>query len=129
MSVKFTVAERGNPSDPAVPKKWYAIAKSSGEITLRELTHAIAARCTLTAPDVLAVLESLLELVPEELAKGNLVRLGDFGSFNVTLLSEGAATEKEFVTANVSACKVRFRPGAEVAKRMSIVKFEKIKPA
>jgi hypothetical protein len=37
MAVKYTVSERGNPLNPSQPKKWYANAKSTGDITLRAL--------------------------------------------------------------------------------------------
>jgi predicted histone-like DNA-binding protein len=127
MSIRFSVTERGNPANPDAAKKWYANAHSAGEISLRELTHAIASRCTLTAPDVLAMLESLLELVPEELAKGNLVRLGEFGSFSVSLQSVGTDSEKDFTSGCITDCKIRFRPGGEVLKRMAMVKYEKVK--
>jgi hypothetical protein len=47
MSVKFNIVERGNPSNPQAPKKFYPSIQSSGRMTLREL------------------------------AKGNIVELGD----------------------------------------------------
>lgn len=46
MAVKFTIVEKGNPLDPGQPKKWYANAKSTGDVTLRKLGKEIAARCT-----------------------------------------------------------------------------------
>ena len=46
MAVKFTVNERLNPLQPQQPKKWYAIAKSAGDTTLRTLGKEIAARST-----------------------------------------------------------------------------------
>ena len=46
MAVKFTVTERNNPFNPQEPKKWYALAKSAGDTTLRTLGKEIAARST-----------------------------------------------------------------------------------
>ncbi len=42
MSVKYKLVEKGNPSDPTAPKKYFALAKSSGNITLRQLSKSIA---------------------------------------------------------------------------------------
>lgn len=38
MSVKYTLTEKGNPSNPDAPKKFYANAKSTGEVTFRNLS-------------------------------------------------------------------------------------------
>ncbi|MDR1527290.1 MAG: DNA-binding protein, partial [Dysgonamonadaceae bacterium] len=41
MSVKYVVVERRNPQQSEEPKKWYAQARSSGEITLKALGKEI----------------------------------------------------------------------------------------
>jgi len=46
------------------------------------LSKRITQMCTVTGPDTMAVLESMLEIIPEELAEGNIVEPGDFGSFS-----------------------------------------------
>jgi hypothetical protein len=35
MAVTYVVVPHGNPGDPEAPKKFYAQAKSSGELTFR----------------------------------------------------------------------------------------------
>lgn len=42
MSVKYVVREKGNPSKPSEPKKWYATAKSTGEISFKDLRNEIS---------------------------------------------------------------------------------------
>jgi hypothetical protein len=81
MTVKYSIVERGNPQDQAAPKKFYPSLQSSGRKTLRELSKRITQMCTVSSPDTLAVIESMLVVIPEELAAGNIVELGDFGSF------------------------------------------------
>jgi len=82
MSVKYNIVERPNPRDPEAPKKFYPSVQASGRKTLRQLSKRITQMCTVTGPDTLAVLESLLTIIPEELAEGRIVELGDFGSFS-----------------------------------------------
>ncbi|PZF71146.1 HU family DNA-binding protein [Taibaiella soli] len=127
MSVKFSVVQRPNPQKPNDPKKWYVSVQSSGDISLRELSTEIAARSTVSSADVLAVLENLLHIIPEELGKGNIVRLGDFGSFSLTLQSEGMATEEEVIATAIKGNKLHFRPGKEIAKKLDGVEYRKVK--
>ena len=42
MSIPYVTVERGNLNNPAAPKKWYAQAKSSGELTFKKLAKEIA---------------------------------------------------------------------------------------
>jgi hypothetical protein len=72
MSVKFNVVERGDPRNPAGPKKFYPSIVSSGRVTLRELVQDIARISTVSSGDTMAVLESLLTVIPLE-----MVNLGD----------------------------------------------------
>ena len=40
MTVKYTIVARGDPRDPSAPKKYYPLAKSTGEVTLVPLEEA-----------------------------------------------------------------------------------------
>ncbi len=90
MSVKFNVVERGNPSNREAPKKFYPSIQSSGRVTTREMAEMAAQRSTLSTMDMMAAIESFLAIIPEQLAKGNIVELGEFGTFWLRSTSEGA---------------------------------------
>jgi predicted histone-like DNA-binding protein len=126
MSVKYNVSERGNPLKPQEPKKWYASAKSTGDKPLKALGKEIAQRSTISAADTQAVLIALTEVLVEHLADGKIVRLGDVGSFQVSIGSEGAETEAKFSTTMIKNKKVRFRPGADIKAMLNNLKFEKL---
>jgi predicted histone-like DNA-binding protein len=126
MSVKFNIVERGNPQDQEAPKKFYPSLQSSGRMTLRQLSKRITQMCTVTGPDTLAVLESMLLVIPEELANGNIVELGDFGSFWLRSNSEGAEQEAKVSASQVTNLLPRFNPGKEFKKALAAVDFEKV---
>jgi predicted histone-like DNA-binding protein len=63
------------------------------------------------AGDTIAVLEGFLTIIPRELANGNIVELGDFGTFRLQVHSQGADSEKEVTARNVTKTLARFRPG------------------
>jgi len=51
--------ERANPRDPQAAKKFYAIASSDGEVTLRQLTERIAGISAVSSIDTLAARKDL----------------------------------------------------------------------
>ena len=126
MTVKYTVSERGNPLNPTQPKKWYANAKSTGDTTLRALGKEIAARSTIAPADTQAVLVALTEVLVEHLANGKIVRLGDFGAFQVSVSSTGAETKEKFNSSLIKSGKVIFRPGIDIREMLNNLKYEKI---
>ncbi len=125
MTVKFNVIERGNPANPAAPKKYYPSIVSSGRTTLRKMAERIAQISTVSTTDTMAVLEALLTVVPQELAAGNVVELGDFGSFWLKNEADGAATAEEVRASNITNVLPRFNAGKEFKKALATIKFEK----
>ncbi len=111
MSVKFNVVERGNPSNREAPKKFYPSIQSSGRVTTREMAEMAAQRSTLSTMDMMAAIESFLAIIPEQLAKGNIVELGEFGTFWLRSTSEGAETPEEVRASQITSILPRFNPG------------------
>ena len=89
MSVKFNIVERGNPSNREAPKKFYPSIQSSGRVTTREMAEMAAQRSTLSTMDMMAAIESFMAIIPEQLTKGNIVELGEFGSFWLRSTADG----------------------------------------
>ncbi|MDR1792030.1 MAG: HU family DNA-binding protein [Bacteroidales bacterium] len=125
MSIKYTVNEKINPLKPDEKRKWYATAKTAGDTTLRTLSKDIAARSTVSAADTQAVLTALTEVLVEYLADGKIVRLGDFGAFQVRISSQGAQTEDKFNASLIKSNKVVFRPGIDIKEMLKTLKYEK----
>jgi predicted histone-like DNA-binding protein len=128
MAVTYTITQKGNPSDPAAPKQFYAQAKSSGELTFRRLSKEIAeGSTTVSDTDVLAVLNDLTKVLRRHLENGEIVRFGDFGSFQISLSSVGAETEGKFKSSNIKGGKVVFRPGIDLKDMLVTLRYEKLK--
>ena len=125
MTVKFNIVERANPRDLEAPKKFYPSIQSSGRKSLRQLTNRITQMCTVSSPDTLAVLESLLTIIPQELADGNIVELGDLGSFWLRSSTEGSDEMDKVTASQVTNILPRFIPGKEFKKALTNVDFVK----
>ena len=125
MTVKYNVVERGNPSNREAPKKFYPSVASSGRRTLRQLAGRISEISTVSSTDTMAVLEALLKTIPQELADGNVVELGDFGNFWLKVTSEGAETADAVRATQITTLLPRFNPGKEFKKVLATVEYEK----
>ncbi|OJV34962.1 MAG: DNA-binding protein [Bacteroidales bacterium 36-12] len=126
MAINYVLSEKGNPMFPEAPKKWYANAKSSGQTTLKAMGKQITQRCTVNHADTLAVLEALTQILAEELSEGKIVRFGDFGSFQVSIGSEGVETAEKFNASLIKTKKVTFRPGVDLKEMLNNLKFQKL---
>jgi predicted histone-like DNA-binding protein len=125
MPVKFNVVERGNPSNREAPKKFYPSIQSSGRVTTREMAEMAAQRSTLSTMDMMAAIESFLAIVPEQLARGNIVELGEFGSFWLRSNSDGAETADEVRANQISNVMPRFNPGKVFKHVLDGIEFTK----
>lgn len=127
MAIKFNTHEIGNAMDPTAAKKFYLRPVSSGEITLDELASQISHASSLTEADVYAVLQSLVREIPRALSDGYIVRLGNLGSFRVSVNSEGSHTREEVSEKNVRKRRLIFTPGKQMKKELEKIRFEKKK--
>ena len=125
MAVKYNVVARGNPGNPEAPKKFYPSVASSGRRTLRQLSERISQISTVSSADTMAVIEALLTVIPQELADGNVVELGDFGNFWLKNSAVGADAESAVNASSITGLLPRFNPGKEFKKVLAAIGFEK----
>ncbi|MEQ9441390.1 MAG: hypothetical protein RIG62_20260 [Cyclobacteriaceae bacterium] len=127
MSIPYNVISKSNPNRPEDPPKYYAVAHSSGDADFRALAREIAEITTVSVPDAIAVLESLVMIIPRHIEKGEIIRLGELGSLRVTINSEGSDTEGEVNAGNVKKANYRFSAGPELKQTLKILKYQKAK--
>ena len=123
MTVKFNIVERGNPADRQAPKKFYPSIQSSGRLTTRELAEMAAERSTLSTMDMMAAIEGFLAIIPQQLAKGNIVELGDFGSYWLKTTSDGAETPDEVSASQIVSILPRFNPGKKFKDVLKTIEY------
>lgn len=126
MSVNYKSVPKKNPGNQTAPAKYYAQVVSSGDMTLRQVAQQIALISTVSTADTLAVLENFLQVVPTALAEGKIVRLGDFGSYSLTVKSDGAASDSELSVNQIKKTTVKFRPGKIFMKTINDIDFKKV---
>src|ERR1700752_400125 len=125
MPVKFNVTARKDPRDQASQPKYYATVKSTGRIDNHGIAKSINNMSTVNSVDVAAVLEAFMNVVPDQLAEGKIVELGDFGSFRVSVSSEGAEEAADVNVRSITDVRVLFTPGKRFKKLLNTTELEK----
>ena len=126
-SVTYSVVPRRNPSEKGTPPKYYAQAQARGDVSLREMAERIQTSCTVHKSDVYAVLVALEDVVAEAIQNGEIVRLGDLCTLQVSLSGKGALSEDEYTTDLIKRAKINFRPGNVLANALASLSFSKVR--
>ena len=92
--IRYVIQAKKNPQKKE-EVKFYPQAAPTTPVTLAQIVKRIEKRSTVSSADVKAVLDALQYEVIEALENGNTVRLGDIGSFRLTIKAEGAVTARE----------------------------------
>ena len=122
----YSVVERKDPQNPETPGKFYAQAQARGEAGIREISQRIQQMCTVIRADVMAVLIALEDVVAEALTNGEIVRLGELGSLQVSLSGEGSEDAESFNDSLIKKAKILFRGGKTLQNAMTTLKYEQV---
>ena len=125
-SVTYSVVPRKNPRDKDASPKFYAQAQARGDVNIREMSERIQATCTVHKSDVYAVLVALEDVVADAIQNGEIVRLGDLCTLQISLTGKGALTEEDYNTSLIKRAKINFRPGTALANALASLSFSKV---
>ena len=125
-SVTYSVVPRINPREKNDPPKYYAQAQARGDVNIREMAERIQSTCTVTKADVYAVLVSLEDVVKDAIQNGEIVRLGDLCTLQVSLSGKGTLTEEDYNDSFIKKAKIIFRPGTVLAGALETLKYSKV---
>ncbi len=101
--IKYVIRAKKNPIAKIV--KYYPQIAPTTPVTLAQIVKRIEKRSTVSSADVKAVLDALQYEVIEALQNGNSVRLGDLGSFRLSIKANGSTTSDEARRTGANAIK------------------------
>ena len=125
-NVTYSVSPRINPRDKEAAPKYYAHVQANGDTNLREMSERIQQTCTVHKSDVFAVLVALEDVITEALKNGEIVRLGDLGTLQISISSKGAVTEEEYDASLIKKARINFRPGLALAGILTGLTYKKV---
>ena len=125
-SVTYSVVPRINPTEKSAPPRYYAQAQARGDVSIREMAERIQATCTVHKSDVYAVLVALEDVIAEAIQNGEIVRLGELCTLQISLSGKGAMTEEEYTTSLIERTKINFRPGKILSNALASLNYTKV---
>lgn len=87
MAILVKPVQRVNPSDEDAPKKWY----------VTQVAMDLADETTLNPSEAMMAIRQLRKILLRRLLGGESVKLGNWGSFSVTLSSTGPVPSDVFI--------------------------------
>ena len=113
--VNYSLINRANPRDKDASKKTYAIAQYAGVMNLEKFASHIATHgCVYSEADIIAILKMAVNCMREQLLAGQKIKLGDLGSFYLSLSSKGTLTAEDFnPDIHVKAVNVNWERGSK----------------
>ena len=124
--MQYKVVERKKPGTQDF--KFYGQVVLGEPIGLRKIIQEIEEKCTLTQPDIVAVLYALESAVSKHLLNGQSVRFGTLGSFRPTISSEGADSADAWAPSMVKKVRAVFTPSGQMKQNLSLKNCTFIKP-
>lgn len=126
MPVYYKTLEKGQPGVAGGgTKKWYASTKTRGEVSFEELANRLTEFSTVSPADAYSVLKGLNQVLPQMLANGDIVRLGDIGNFYVSVSSTAEDQEEDVSASSIKKAKVLYHPGKAIANMLKTLTFKK----
>ncbi|MDR0599555.1 MAG: HU family DNA-binding protein [Treponema sp.] len=123
MAVKLKKIQRKNPLNAALTK-WYLTQESAGNVGLQEIAREIEGRSALSLGDVQSVLSNLMDVMPIFLKLGQSIKLEGFGTFRVSVTSDGTTTPDELNAHHIKGVKLVFLPSVDLKRSLDDISFE-----
>lgn len=120
--MKFKLVKKANPQHRE-EVKWYANAVNAGNKDLKAIADLISHGSSLTSGDIQSVLQNLVDMMPMLLQDGFSLHFGDFGTFRLSLSSEGSVTMETF-NAHTIKGKVVYTPGVDIKHKLEFTHYE-----
>lgn len=128
MSVKYKAIGRTQPGVTGGGNiKYYAAIVNQNERGIDKITTVVSEGSTVSGADIRAVIYGSMEAVTGFLSDGDIVRLGDFGTFRLSLSSAGEDAPEDVSVASIKGARIIFTPGATFKNMLKTLQFEKEK--
>ena len=115
MTIELKTLSRKNPITKDVA--YYANIVSQQPLERADLLDRIEKRSTLSSADIKGALDAIEYEIKQALLEGRTIRLGDLGSFHLTVTTKGVEKANQWQPAqHILGTKVRFIPSASLRK-------------
>lgn len=117
MTVYYKVSSVKSHFDPEGKVRYIARPSKRRKINIEEIGEIISTRSSFSKPDVIGILYSFADLIPELLMDNNSVHMKPLGVFSLSYKSKSVENPEDITFRSVTEVRMQFRPDPEV-KRM-----------
>jgi predicted histone-like DNA-binding protein len=117
MTVYYKISPVKSHFDPEGKVRYIARPCKRRKINIDEISEIISTRSSFSKPDVMGVLYSFVDLIPELLMENCMVHLKPLGVFSLSYKSKSVENPEDISLRSVTEVRMQFRPDPEV-KRM-----------
>jgi predicted histone-like DNA-binding protein len=128
MAIPYKVVSKkpGGMAGENTPR-YYPMLTNRRSADLRAICETISQRSTFNRADVVGVVQSLIELVPELLLDGYNVKLDGLGVFSLHASGVGQELPEQVTKRDITSVKMTFLPTKAIKAELKLAKFEKVK--
>lgn len=120
----YKVTKKNVPTQEGRVDKYYATTATAGRSTFDMIVSKIEGRCTVTRPDILAVLAAFVDDVADRLQSGQIVELGELGNMQLSVYNKGgASTEEEWTSDLIKGARLIYRPSVRMKNIAATTSF------
>lgn len=127
MPIKFKLSPKVNSLKNPPETLYYPRAVKRAEIGLHEIAENISEASSLTRADVHAVIIALTDQLVRYLDNGYIVRIGEFGTFQVSLQGKGTDDPNALGKNLIKSAKVNFRAGQDIKSMLNTLQYQRLK--
>lgn len=127
MPVQFKMIPKQNNLVSPPEVKFYPCAVSKGIVNLDDLAKIISGRCTVSRADCYGVVIALSDAIGEALSGGNIVKIQNLGSFQLSLSGTASEDESSLGKANIKSAKVVYRPSKDLKSKIKRITYKRLR--
>lgn len=109
MAILVKPVQRFNPKEPDAPKKWYVTQVTTAQVDETQVAMDLADETTLNPSEAMMAIRQLRKILLRRLLGGESVKLGNWGSFSVTISSTGVDAKKDVNARNIKSVNLNFQ--------------------
>lgn len=110
MAILIKPVQKVNPSNTKEAMKWYVSQVTTAQVDETQVAMDLSDETTLNPSEAMMAIRQLRKIVLRRLLSGESVKLGNWGSFSVTISSTGSEKKEDVSAKNIKSVNLNFQP-------------------
>lgn len=110
MAVLVKAVKKINPQNPTEPQKWYVTQVTTAQVDETQVAMDLSEETTLNPSEAIMAIRQLRKVVLRRLLSGESVKLGNWGSFSISISSSPSEKKDDVTARNIKSLNLNFQP-------------------